>query len=75
MSTRDTVYFDARVESVLDASIIVLTDDGEEVLLPMSQLRDETSSDHDEEGAEIVVAIPRWLADDREVDYRETFDG
>lgn len=74
MGSNDTVYIDVTVLKELDASLLVQSElDGDEFLVPVSQMREESMVDG--EGDQGVLAIPRWLAEDREVEYRETFDG
>ena len=69
-----TVYINVIVLQELDASLLVQSDpDGDEFVVPMSQMRE--GSDVAVEGDTGVLALPRWLAEDREVEYRETRDG
>jgi hypothetical protein len=74
MGSNDTVYIDVIVIQELEASLQVQSDpDGDEFIVPVSQMRDESTVSV--EGDEGVLAIPRWLAEDREAEYRETYDG
>lgn len=52
------------VKKKTPAAVLVITYDGDEVWLPLSQLE----CDEIEEGeTDITVSIPRWLADEKEL--------
>lgn len=71
MGRNDIVYVDVYVVRECDASILVENhEDGDTFLVPLSQLKDGT--DVREEGDSGTIAIPRWLAEDRQVSVRET---
>lgn len=69
MGRHDVVWFDGHVTKLLDASCIIRLDDGEEVLIPMSQVRSGLTTL--EVGADVTLGVPRWLADDRDIEHRE----
>ena len=70
MSRNDTVLVQVQVIRELDQAWLVEQGDGESrVAIPMSQVRDE--GDTPEEGTECSIAIPRWLAEDRELEFDE----
>lgn len=72
----DTVYLRVKVLKGGEASLFVEGPDGETFGVPRSQMRDDDRLRDvvDEEGDEGVIAIPRWLAEDREVEYVEDPD-
>jgi hypothetical protein len=64
----DTVFLWAEVVKELGQSLLVDTADGTR-LIPVSQVR--PGSEVSGPGDEGILAIPRWLADDRGLDYDE----
>lgn len=68
MSGSDTVWFDGHVNDSTPACWLVEVD-GEVALIPMSQVR--ADSDTPEHGEDVTLGIPRWLAEDKDIDYRE----
>lgn len=70
MSRTDTVFFDGVVVRILPSSCVVRLDDSEEVVIPMSQVRNGLHSIN--EGEDVTLGVPRWLAEDRDIEYRET---
>lgn len=70
MGRTDLVWFDGVVLRVLAASCIVQLDDGDEVTIPLSQIRNGLHTV--DEDADVTLGVPRWLAEDRDIEYRET---
>lgn len=64
----DTVYLWASVVKELGQSLLVDTADGTRVV-PTSQIR--PGSEVTGLGDEGIIAVPRWLAEDRGLDYSE----
>lgn len=64
-SNNDRMYFDAVVIKRLDKAV-VLDIEGEEMVIPKSQLLEDSQITEDsEEGESGCLSIPAWLAQDR----------
>jgi hypothetical protein len=65
---KQTVYLHAEIVKDVGPSFVIDTADGTRCI-PKSQIRDDSEvTDVGEEGC---LAIPRWLAEDRDLEYEE----
>ena len=77
MSGGETVYLRVRViKDTGEALLVECSPDLNTFVLPKSQMRSDAAVMDvvDEAGDEGIVCIPRWLAEDREVEYAEAPD-